>query len=441
MPVITRSRILITLTIAITSFVLSCGDDDDDGGAATQPAGGATGAGDISGQAVDVLGIWGADELPNLEAMVKPWEDETGASMDFTGQRGVGALITSRVEGGNPPDVAIPAEVGLFQDLASEGRLTPLSDCGLEDEIRGNYPEAFVNLGTVDGTLYGFFMKADTKGTIWYNPKTFEENGWEPLTADSTWEDLVALTDEIRDSDLAPWSIGIGSEADSGWPGSDWIQQIILNMDDGEELYDGLLDGSIPYTDPRVKEAWERFGEIALTEGNVSQGSSAGINATDFRVATYPPFETPPAAAMNYLGAFAALFIAEQFPDLVPGEDFDFFPFPGGGATGGSNIVFAFNSDPATCSLLRHLASADAQRIWVELGGFTSVHTGVSLDAYPNETARGAAQQLLEAPSFRFDLDDALGGETQQAIFAGATEYIANPNQLDSILSNIQATR
>ena len=446
-----KNLFLVFLVMAAVAL-FACSDDDGDDGddnaadggttptaSATEADGGGGATDDISGESVDVLGIWG-DELPNFEAMVQPWEEREGASMNFTGQRGVAALLTSRVEGGNPPDVAIPAEVGLFQQFAREGRLTPLADCGLEEEIRDNYPESFVELGTVDGTLYGFFMKADTKGTIWYNPNTFSENGYEPLTADSTWEDLVALTDQIKADGLTPWSIGVSSEADSGWPGSDWLQQIILNMEGGGELYDGLLDRSIEYTDPRVKEAWERFGNIALTEGNVSQGSPAGINATDFQASTYPPYQDPPEAAMVYLGAFAATFIKEQFPDLVAGEDYDFFPFPGGGATGAANIVYAFNSDPATCSFLRHIASADAQRIWVESGGFTSVHSGVDLEAYPDDTARAAAQQLLEAETFRFDLDDAFGGEIQQSIFAGVTAYIADPSQLDSILSNIQAT-
>ena len=462
------------LTIALLGVIflaMSCSDDDDGdgdttGGTSTTPAAtgatgdtgatggtgatgstgatGETGAAepDISGESVDVLGIWGSDELPNFESMVEPWQEETGAEMSFTGTRGLTALLTSRVEGGNPPDIAIPAEVGTFRQFAQAGQLVPLSECGLEEEISENYPESFVELGTVDGTLYGFFMKADSKGTVWYDPATFEENSYEVPGAESTWDDLIALTDQIREDGLTPWSIGVSSEADSGWPGSDWIQQIILNMEDGgEELYDGIIDGSIPFTDPRVKEAWERFGEIALTEGNVSQGSSAGINATTFQDATYPPFQDPPGAAMTYLGAFAATFITEQFPDAVQGEDYDFFTFPGGGVTGGANIAYAFNSDPATCSLLRHLASADAQQIWVEAGGFTSVNSGVDLEAYSDETARGAAEQLLDADPFRFDLDDAIGGATQQAIFAGVSQFIADPSQLDAILQNIEATR
>jgi alpha-glucoside transport system substrate-binding protein len=391
---------------------------------------------------VDVLGIWGADELESFEAMVAPWEADTGGAMDFVGTRDITAELTLRVEGGNPPDVAIPAEVGLFQQFARDGELVPLSACsGLEEKILAEYPQGFIDLGTVDGKLYGFFMKADTKGTIWYNPPFFQENGYEPLTADASWDDLVALSDQIRDAGVVPpWSIGMESAEASGWPGTDWIQQILLN-EAGADVYDGVIDGSVPFTDNQMKDAWEKFGSIALGEGNTVQAGAAEINATNFIDSTYPPFESPPTAAMVYLGGFASGFITDQFPDAVAGTDFDFFAWPGGGVTGGANIVYAFNSDETTCSYLNWLASAEAQQVWVNRGGFTSVNTNVSLDAYPDPVARAQAEQLSTAETFRFDLDDAIGGALQSAYFTGVTEYLADPGTLDDILANIEAAR
>jgi ABC-type glycerol-3-phosphate transport system substrate-binding protein len=442
-----KQRFLALLVAASVGAVLigACGDDDDDNGNTGAGGGGGGGTGataDIGGESVDALGIWGSAEVTKFEAMVKPWEDETGASMNFTGSRDITAILTARVEGGNPPDIALPAEIGLFQDFAESGRLTPLSECdGLEEYITENYPDSFVELGKVDDTLYGFYMKADTKGTVWYDPKTFEERDMDPLEDDASFEDLLALSEKFKADGLAPWSIGVEAEGASGWPGSDWLQQIILNSDGGEELYDGIVDGSIPFTDPRVKAAWEQFGRVALTQGYVSQGGATGINATNFQDAVYPPFQDPAEAAMVYLGAFASTFITDQFPNAQPGTDYDFFTFPGGKVTGGANIVYAFNNDPATCSLLMHLASAEGQRIWVEAGGFTSVNEDVPMEAYPDAIAEKAAKQLLDAPAFRFDLDDAIGGATQEAIFAGVTQYLANPGQLDSILQSIQATR
>lgn len=400
----------------------------------TAPAGG----GEIG--SVDVLGIWGDVELENFRAMVGPWEEDTGGTVDFTGNRGVAAVLTTRVEGDNPPDIAIPAEVGLFRQFAADGRLASLADLGVEEVVSGSYPQGFRDLGTVDGTLYGFFMKADTKGTIWYNPRLFEERGWEPLTADSSWADLVALSEQIRDAGLPPWSIGMSAEADSGWPGTDWIQQILLN-EHGAEVYDGIIDGSIPFTDERMRDSWDKFGQIALGEGFTAQGGATGINATGFQDAVYPPFESEPGAAMTYLGGFAYSFITEQFPDLVAGEDYDFFPFPGGAVTGGANIAYAFNADAGTASLMQYLAGADAQTIWVEAGGFTSVNSDVPLEAYPDPIAQAQAEQLANAEVFRFDLDDAIGGALQAAYFTGVTEYLADPSRLDEILGSIEAAR
>lgn len=396
---------------------------------------------------VDVLGIWGDTELEAFEAMYEPWQEENDASVNFTGTREITSQLVQRVEGNNPPDIALPAEIGLFQQFAREGLLTPLSACpGLEETVRAEYPEAFLELGTVDGTLYGFFMKADTKATIWYDPGFFEDNGYEPLTAESTLDDLVALSEQIaadRDAgvhDVAPWSMGMEAGAGSGFPGTDFIQQILL-AEAGPDAYDGVIDGSVPFTDPAMKAAWERFGQFALTDDWVTQGDGSAINATNFTDAVYPPFEDEPSAAMVYLGGFASGFITTQFEDAQPGTDFDFFPFPGGDVTGSANIAYAFNNDPGTCSFLSYLASADAQQIWVDRGGFTSLNTNITPDSYPDEIAAAQADQLLNAETFRFDLDDAIGGALQQAFFTGIQDYLNDPGQLDRILSDIESAR
>ena len=427
--------LLALIAIAALAFA-ACDDDDDDDGDGVTPAGV-----DISGASVDVLGIWGDEELVSFEALVAPWAADTGASMNFTGTREITSILTTRVEGGDPPDVATPAEVGLFQDFARNGDLVPLSECsGLEEAVTANYPEGFIDLGTVDGTLYGFFMKADTKGTIWYNPGYFADNGYDPLTADSSFQDLIDLSDQIVADGKTPWSHGEFANGGTGFPGTDWIQQILLN-EAGGDVYDGVIDGSTPFTDDDVKDAWEKFGDVSLTDGYVVQGGADVINATSFIDATFPPFESPPTAAMYYLGGFASGFITDQFPDAVPAEDFDFFPFPGGAVTGGATVVYAFNSDDATCSFMSHLASAEAQQVWVDRGGFTSINTQVALDSYPDVVAQAQAEQLTTAETFRFDLDDAIGGDLQSAFFTGVTDYLADPDSLDSILQGIEDAR
>jgi alpha-glucoside transport system substrate-binding protein len=387
-----------------------------------------------------VLGQWGGAELETFESVVAPWQNETGGDMKFTGTRDITSLLTLNVEGGSPPDIAIPAEIGLLQKFARAGELVPLSACGLEEEVRANFPQAFLDLGTVDGVLYGFFFKADGKATIWYNPGFFTDQGYEPLTADATFDDLLAFSQEIEDDGVvAPWSIGVESGGASGWPGTDWLQAILMNnVDGGLAANDGLIDGSVAWTDPAVKDAWEKFGAIALEDGWVSQGGGDGIVATNFVDAIYPPFDDPPAAALHHQAGFAALEIVNQFPAAAAGTDFDFFPWPGGAVIGSADVVYAFNDDEATCSMMKYLASAAAQQIWVEAGGAISPNTGVDASAYPDAVIANAAERLTQAETFRFDLDDTLGGATQQAIWAGILEYLTSPGDLDTILSGIE---
>ncbi|MFQ5892688.1 MAG: extracellular solute-binding protein [Nitrospinota bacterium] len=321
--------------------------------------------------------------------------------------------------------------------------LIPLSECDdLEETLRAAYPQDFIDLGTVDGVLYGFPLGAQSKGTIWYDRQFFAANGYTALTAADSFTQLLALTDQIRNAGVVPpWSIGVESGEASGWPGTDWIQQIILNEPGGVEVYDGLIDGSIPFTDPRVKAAWEKFGQIALLPANTVQGGGAGINATFFIDSVLPPFRSPSEAAMVYMGDFARNFITGEFPGLVAGTDFDFFPWPGGAVTGGANVVQAFNNDPTTCSFLEWLAGAEAQRIRVGLGGFTSVNTGVLLGDYPPDpVARAIAEQLTTTSVFRFDLDDAMSRPLGEAFWQGVVDYLAG-GDLDAILAQIEAAR
>src|SRR5438093_6761698 len=164
--------------------------------------------------------------------------------------REIASLLTARVQGGSPPDVAIPAEVGLFKQFVQQGKLAPLSKCpGLEQAVKSQYPQSFLDLGTVNGTLYGFFMKADTKATIFYNPAFFSQKGFKPLTADSTLDDLIKLAEQIKASGTPPFSFGVEAGSGSGFPGTDIVHQILINTAP-PKTYDGIVDGSIPFNDP-----------------------------------------------------------------------------------------------------------------------------------------------------------------------------------------------
>lgn len=390
---------------------------------------------------VNVLGVWGGDELASFQAMVAPWENQTGLAMGFSGTRDLIAVLTTRIQAGNPPDVAILPNPGQMVELARDGELIALDSFLDMNTIQQDYAQSWIDLGTVDGSLYGIFMKADSKSTVWYDPKVFQANNW---TVPDTWDEMIALSDTILASgEMAPWSVAVESGEASGWPATDWIEQILLN-ESGGEVFDQWVSHDIPWTDPAIKSAWEKFGVIVLTPGYVPGGATAAL-ATNFVDGSYLPFDDPPKAAMYYLGAFTQGFIAAQFPDLQPDEDYSFFPFPtitpeyAGAVTGGANVVVVFKDNAATRSFVEYLASPEAQQIWVDLGGFTAVNKRVSLDAYPDPLARRAAEQLTAATIFRFDADDSMPSAVQKAFWDGTLAYLQNPSELDDILAQIEA--
>ncbi|HSK47087.1 MAG TPA: ABC transporter substrate-binding protein, partial [Coriobacteriia bacterium] len=350
---------------------------------------------------VSVMGVWGGTELESFREVATGWQDESGGTMEFEGTRDLSAILRARVQGGNPPDVAILPNPALIQPFKAQ--LQPLDQMLDMDQLGQDYSQDWIDQGTVDGDFVGLVIKASPKSTVWYNPRQFDQAGYE---TPQTWENLTTLTDTIReDGDIAPWSIGLEQGGASGWPGSDWIQEIYLG-ESGPEMYDQWVNHEIPWTDPSVRSAFEKFGEIATTDGNVPGGTEA-ILSTSPEDGSYLPFQDPPRAYMYFLGAFTQGFIEAQFEDLKPIEDYDFFDFPAvneqyqGAATVSGDTVVVFNDNASTRSFVSYLAQGDSWQPWVEAGGFTTPNKSVDASSYQDPVAQKAAQQLTEAEPVR----------------------------------------
>ncbi len=389
---------------------------------------------------VTVMGVWGGDELAAFEAVVAGWEAQTGGTVDFESTRDLSAILRTRVAGGNPPDLAILPNPALMQEFATAGHLVSLNDVLDMSMMQADFSDAWIDLGSVDGELVGVFVKAATKSTIWYNPKVFADKDYE---VPATWDELLSLSDQIVADGGTPWSIGIESGGATGWPASDWIQEIHL-AESGPELHDQWVNHEIPWTHESIRSAFERFGEIALNEDYVVGGVD-NILATGFEDASYLPFEDPPRAYLYALGGFTQGFIEAQFSDLVATEDYDFFNFPdidpryAGSATGGADVAVMFNDTPEARSLMEYLADGANWESWASAGGYASPSTALPLSAYPDDLAAKAAAQLTESEIFRFDADDLMPAEVQSAYLTGIIDYLQDPGSLDDILARLEA--
>jgi alpha-glucoside transport system substrate-binding protein len=406
--------------------------------AACGPAGGGSTS---TPKSVDLLATWGGTELDAFNAAVAPFTQQTGIKVNVESTRDVNATLTTRIQGSNPPDIAILPNPGKMQQRAQQGHLIPLNDFVDMSKVQTDYAKSWIDLGSYNGKLYAIFYKAASKGTVWYNPSAFSSNNY---TVPASWDAMLALSSQIAASGKYPWSMGVSSGAASGWPAADWIDQIFLS-ESGPTLYDQWVAHKIPWTHSAVKSAFQRFGQIA-SGNHFINGAPQSILATGFQDATYAPFKTPPAAYMYYLGDFAAGFITTQFPSLSPGTGFNFFPFPTinaqyqGAVTGSADLVTALKNNGAVKQLVAYLATAQPQEIWIKKGGFTSVNTTVDPSAYPNAVAKAAAQQLSTAKFFRFGADDLMPSQVEDAFWSATLKYIQNPGQLDSILSSVEST-
>jgi alpha-glucoside transport system substrate-binding protein len=399
---------------------------------------GCTAPAPLDGAHVDVVGLWSGPEHDAFATVAATWEEDTGAVVDWHGSQDVARDLAGRLGADDPPDVAILPNPGLLHDLADRGALIPLDRARYADD----YSSAWLDLGSHDGELYGVLAKVSSKATVWYSPPTFAAAGY---AVPETWDALTALADQLVADGRTPFSVVAPTGPGSGWALTDWVSQLVLSGC-GPEVYDAWVAAQVPWTDPCIRGAFDRFVAMVAPPGHVL-GGSQGIRTTSDADGVLPLFTDPPGAAMYPMASFAQGFIASAHPDLVPGADYDWFPFPpvdperAGAITVGGDVVVMMRDTPAARSFLAFLTGADAQTAWVELGGYTSANRSVPADAYADPVARSLADDLATAPVTRFGAGDLMPAAVQRAWWAGMLDLVDDPTTLDALLGSLTAAR
>jgi alpha-glucoside transport system substrate-binding protein len=394
----------------------------------------AGGTGDIdcmgaaSGDTITMLYQWSGTEETRWNEILQPLVDACGLVIQPESTRDQ-ALLDTRVQGGNPPDIAFwnVTQLTQYQD-----QLVTMDELGAN---AANYKAFFTAPGTIGGRWLGLPVKADIKTIIWYSPAVFAAKGYSVPT---TWDELDALVEEMKANGDVPWSMGFESEGATGWTGSDFIQDILL-VQQGPEFVNGIIDGSVPYNDPGVAQAWETYGKWAKDPA-YTVGGAEGTLSTPFLDAIYKPFADPPEAMMVKQSGFAGGEVAKQFPDLVYGEDYDFFPVPGAqGLQGGADWLMAFNDTPAVRALVAYLSS--------ELGGANWAKA--SFDLSPNNGANGQytdpalikkGEALANTSGFTPDIGDSIPSGFGTAEFTAITNFV-NGGDLQTELDQLAAAQ
>jgi alpha-glucoside transport system substrate-binding protein len=387
---------------------------------------------------VSVLATWGGDEQEAFLAMVKPFEDQTGVKVQYEGTRDLNAVLTTRVQGGNPPDLAGLPGPGPMAEFAKAGKLVDLGTVLDKSTFQAQYSEEWQKLGQAEGKQVGIFIKAALKGGVWYNPKEFSKGGY---AVPKTFDEMMSLSQKIADKGTTPWCVGLESGAASGWPGTDWLEDIVLRQA-GPQAYEQWHMGTLKWSSPEIKKAWQTWGQI-VTNDKMVLGGKSGVLATAFGDAGNPLFASPPRCYLHHQGSFITSFYVQANKNLKPGEDFDFFMFPdidaknAGAAEVGGDLFGMFKDTPQSRALIKYLTTPEAQAIWVKRGGALSPNKQVPADAYPDAMARKSADTMKNAKLVRFDASDLMPEAMNNAFFKAVLDYVNNPGNLDSILANL----
>jgi alpha-glucoside transport system substrate-binding protein len=399
----------------------------------------------VTAEQITVFGTWLSPEAEIVEEIFDIFEERTGHEVSYVGSDSFEQQIMIDAEAGSSPNIAIFPQPGLAADMASRGFLTPLQD-GTADWIRENYAagQSWVDLGTyadADGNdeLYGMFFRVDLKSLVWYSPENFEDSGYE---IPESMEELIALSDQIVADGGTPWCIGLGSGAATGWPATDWVEDMMLRTQP-PAIYDQWVTNELPFDAPEVIGAIEAFGTFALNDDYVTGGAGA-VASTDFRDSPKGMFSSPPQCYMHRQASFIPAFFPEG---TVVGEDADFFYFPAfaekdlGKPVLGAGTLFAItNPSDGAQELVEFLRDPAAHEVWMGYGGFLTPHKDVDPAKFQDDTSRALNEVLLNATTFRFDGSDLMPGAVGAGSFwTGMVDYAGGKDAAE-VAAGIQSS-
>ena len=413
---------------------------------------GACGGGSLEGEEVTITGALIGSDQDGFRAAFEPFMEETGIIVSYQGSDNFEQEIQIQMESGDTPDFALWPQPGAVVDAANRGYLTPLADLDIDlDEYQNNFSSYLVGLGTVDGVIYGGANAANLKSIVWYQPAEFEARGYSVPT---TWDDMIALADQIVADGMNPFCFGMYSNGASGWLATDWMEDIMLRTGNGVESYDQWVNHEIPFNDPIVKNAATLLSQIMHTDGYVVGGTDA-IVSTYFGNAQDPMFSKDangnPGCFMHRQASFITSFWPEE-AIAGAGTETTVFPFPAmddglpKAALGGGDMFAVFTEgNEAVNAVVEYMLSPTFFEAAAQRPDNSRIYGHVEFDSslYSKDITRVLADAItgaLAENAFRFDASDLMPPEVGAGSFWKEMMNLAveGPGYVNTALDNIE---
>ena len=456
-----RGAAAVSVGVGVTLLLTACGADEIEG-AGGDASGGVDAAaaeleidcavyeefGDLEGTSVSLYtSILAPEDQPYIDAFV-PFEECTGVDVQYEGSGEFEAQLLVRAQAGNPPDIALFPQPGLLQTVARDFDVLVPAPEQVEAAVDEYYGEDWKQYGTVDDTFYAAPNSANVKSFVWYSPSAFEEAGYE---IPETWDDMLALSDQIvadnADNEaVKPWCAGIGSGDATGWPATDWMEDVMLRVN-GPEVYDQWVNHEIPFNDPQVAATLEQVGAILKNPDYVNGGIGGvqTIASTTFQDAGLPVLD-----GNCYLHRQASFYAANWPEGTTVAEDGDVFAFYlppineefGSPVLGAGEFVGAFDDRPEVQAFQLYLTSPEFINLRAQGGQFIPPSSALDVANLQNPIDTLSAE-LLNDPdaTFRFDASDLMPSAVGAGSFwSEMTAWLGEDKPNEEVLNSIEAS-
>jgi len=461
----------VVISAGTLALLTACGGSSNGGGGGTGPTTGASGInldnqpaagikavkmtgdcadfgqyGKYSGKTVTIYTSITNPELQYHIDAIKQFEKCTGITVQYQGTKDFEGNLKTKVQGGNAPSIALFPQPGLLRTFAESGDLKPASK-ELTQLAQKNWASSWIDLGTDDGLYFGAPLGANLKSLIWYSPKYFKQWGYEVPT---TWDDMIKLSDQAASDGHKPWCVGIESGDATGWPLTDWMEEVMLRLY-GPDVYDQWVSHEIPFNDPKVLKVLQTVGSIVKNSKyvNAGIGDVSSIATTAFQKGGLP-VESGKCVFHAQANFYAANW--DKGTTVSPTGDVYAFYEPtmsdkfGKVVEVGGEFVGAFSDNPEVQAVQLYLASGDWATRKATLNaqagtsGWATANKAVDTSVFKDPIDKLSVQILTDpASTARFDGSDSMPSSVGAGTFwTQMTQWILGKVSDQQALDNIE---
>jgi alpha-glucoside transport system substrate-binding protein len=399
------------------------------------------GSGGGSGKDDKSVTIWSSVDPPVQAGLSKVLTDKAkaeGITIKWQKVENINQLIMQKIQANDTPDIAFIPQPGVVGDIVKRGKAFPLDGVVDKAALETSMVPGTLEAGTVNNKLYGLLVSMNVKSLVLYPKKPWAKAGY---TAPDSIDALNTLTDKIKADGNTPWCMGIESDTATGWPATDWFEDLVMRYG-GPDGYRDWVSHKVKFDSDVVREAAAEFEKLMFTEGNVLGGRKA-IASTNFGTAGNPMFDAKPGCWMYKQGSFITGFFPKQIvADLDANVGlFGFPPAQAGGENpvlGGGDLATMLDDSASTKKVMTMLAEADIGNDAAATSSFISPHKDFDATKYPNDLTRQVAKVAYDSTEFLFDGSDQMPGEVGAGTFwKDITAWISGQEDLDTALKNI----